>query len=312
EQDAILSYLGKWYMFGWAFGNLMRDRPTLCTPDDHDVFQGNLWGEGGKAISFEEWEKDKRDAYGGYVQTPNMVNVVAITQCGHLPAPFHPEPLKTGIKTWYTDVVYGRVSFAVVSDRMFKSGPERVRQGEDRIDHIKNPISENQLEDPTLQFLGDPQVKFLNHWINDWEGADMKVLLSQTIFANPATHHGRTKMFLYGDLDSGGWPTEKRNAVLGLIRKAFSFHINGDQHLPFLVQCSTDEARDAGWTFCTPAISTGYPRWGQPDLLKSPPKDRPAHGLPNTGSYEDVFGNINYVYAVGNPEDEFSTINRYE
>src|SRR5690606_7564282 len=38
----------------------------------------------------------------------------------------------------------------------------------------------------------------------------------------------------------------------------------------------------------------------------------PAHGLPNTGSYPDIFGNINYVYAVGNPEDEFSNIHRYQ
>ncbi len=45
---SILNYLGKYYMFGWAFGDLMRDRPTICTPDDHEVYQGNLWGEGGK------------------------------------------------------------------------------------------------------------------------------------------------------------------------------------------------------------------------------------------------------------------------
>lgn len=312
EPEAILSYLGKWYMFGWAFGPIMRDRPTICTPDDHDVFQGNLWGEGGKGISFEEWEKEKRDAHGGYVQTPNMVNVVGKTQCGHMPAPFYPEPLKSGIKTWYTDVLYGGVSFAVISDRMFKSGPDAVRNGEGRIDHIKASLSENELEAPNLELVGDPQMQFLAHWINDWKGADMKVLLSQTIFCNPATHHGNTKMFLYGDMDSGAWPTQKRNEVLRLIRKAFSFHINGDQHLPFMVQYGIDEARDAGWTFCTPAISTGYPRWGQPDSVHSPYTDRPDHGLPNTGCYQDVFGNINYIYAVGNPEDEFSTVNRYE
>jgi hypothetical protein len=312
EPDAILSYLGKWYMFGWAFGDIMRDRPTICTPDDHDVFQGNLWGEGGEGISFEEWQKAKRDAYGGYVQTPKMVNVVAKTQCGHMPASFHAEPLNSGIKTWYTDLLYGKISFAVISDRMFKSGPEWVRHSEGRIDHIKEPLSENQLEDPNLKFLGDRQMQFLEHWINDWKGADMKVLLSQTLFSNVGTHHGNTKMFLYGDMDSGGWPKQKRDDVLRLIRKAFTFHINGDQHLPFMVQYSLDEARDAGWTFCTPAISTGYPRWGQPDSVNSPYTARPAHGLPNTGCYRDVFGNINYIYAVGNPEDKFSTKNRYE
>jgi hypothetical protein len=195
---------------------------------------------------------------------------------------------------------------------MFKSGPESVRHGDGRIDHIKNPLSENQLKAPNLELLGDPQMEFLEHWINDWKGADMKVLLSQTIFSNPATHHGNSKMYLHGDMDSGGWPKQKRDEVIRLIRKGYTFHINGDQHLPFMVQYSIDEARDAGWSFCTPAISTGYPRWGQPDSVNSPHTDRPAHGLPNTGTYKDGFGNFNYIYAVGNPEDEFLEENRYE
>ena len=311
EEKAILSYLGKWYMFGWAFGNIMRDRPTICTPDDHDVFQGNLWGEGGQEISFEEWEK-VRDAHGGYVQTPKMINVVADTQCGHMPVSFHPEPLKSGIKPWYTDLVYGNVSFAIISDRMFKSGPKIVRNGAGRIDHIKEPLSQNQLEDPNLEFLGGKQMQFLEHWINDWKGANMKVLLSQTLFANVGTHHGSDKMFLYGDMDSGGWPKQKRDDALRVIRKAFVFHVNGDQHLPFIVQYSLNKARDAGWTFCTPAISTGYSRWGEPDSVNTPFTDRPAHGLPNTGCYKDVFGNVNYVYAVGNPKDNYSDKNRYQ
>jgi alkaline phosphatase D len=311
ESAAILSYLGKWYMFGWAFGEVLRDRPAVCTPDDHDVFHGNLWGEGGKAIALETWEKI-RDAHGGYVQTPNMVNVVAKTQCGHLPAPYHPEPLPSGITTWYTDLVYGQVSFAVISDRMFKSGPDHVRQGPGRRDHLKEPLSRpDQLEDPALHMLGDRQMQFLDHWIQNWQGADMKVLLSQTLFCGVGTHHGPDKMFLHGDLDSGGWPKKRRDEVLRLVRKGYAFHINGDQHLPFLVQYSLDQARDGGWTFCTPAISTGYIRWGEPDTVQAPFTQRPAHGLPNTGLYRDGFGNLNYIYAVGNPVDNFANKNRY-
>jgi alkaline phosphatase D len=312
EPDAILSYLGKWYMFGWAFGDVMRNRPTICTPDDHDVFQGNLWGEGGEGIPFEEWEK-KKDGNGGYVQTPKMINVVHRTQCSHMPSAFHNEPLESGITTWYTDLVYGRVSFAVISDRMFKSGPEQVREESNgqRRDHIAVPLKENELESPDLKLLGARQMEFLEHWVNDWNGADMKVLLSQTIFCNPATHHGPKKMFLHGDLDSGGWPTQKRDDVLRLIRKGFVFHINGDQHLPFLLQYGIDKAQDAGWAFCTPAISVGYPRWAEPDSVGKKFKNRPSHGLPNTGAYRDGFGNDNYIYAVGNPEDKPRGKNRY-
>src|SRR3546814_9903580 len=63
EQRAILSYLGKWYMFGWAFGDVMRSRPTICTPDDHDVFQGNLWGEGRSEEHTSELQSLMRISY---------------------------------------------------------------------------------------------------------------------------------------------------------------------------------------------------------------------------------------------------------
>ncbi len=37
-----------WIEFGLQFRDVMRDRPTICIPDDHDVGQPNLWGENGK------------------------------------------------------------------------------------------------------------------------------------------------------------------------------------------------------------------------------------------------------------------------
>ncbi|WKX75655.1 alkaline phosphatase D family protein [Zobellia laminariae] len=312
EDKAILNYLGKWYMFGWAFGDVLRNRPSICTPDDHDVYQGNLWGEGGEGITFEEWE-NVRDAHGGLVQTPNFVNVVNKTQCGHMPEAYDQAPMKSNISTWYTHLVYGKVSFAIVSDRLFKSGPEMVRAGEGRIDHLTAPAKSGELESDNLNFMGQRQLDFLNDWVADWKGANMKVLLSQTLFSNVGTHHGPEKEFLFGDLDSGGWPKSKRDKVVETIRKACTFHINGDQHLPFMVQYSINEPRDGGWTFCTPAISTGYPRWGQPDSVNVPFTDRPAHGLPNTGCYRDGFGNDNYIYAVGNPTDDFEEeFDRYQ
>lgn len=39
---SILDYLRKWYFHGWTWRELMRDRPSVCLPDDHDVYQGNL------------------------------------------------------------------------------------------------------------------------------------------------------------------------------------------------------------------------------------------------------------------------------
>lgn len=309
---AILNYLGKWYMFGWAFAKLMDDRPTICIPDDHEVFQGNLWGEGGKLLTQEEWTV-KTDCIAGFVEPVEMVNVVMKTNCSHLPDPVDPTPMKNGIQVYHTDLVYGGVSFAIVGDRIFKSGPERVATWEGRLDHLKQPLKDPSILDkPGLTLLGDRQMEFLDRWVRDWKGACMKTLLSQTVFTYATTHSGNDSSYVEGDLDSGGWPKRGRDEAIRSMRKAFAFHICGDQHLPLLIQYGIDNCRDAGWAFCTPAITVGYQRWFLPDRLQWPVVDRPAHGHPNTGCYKDGFGNMTYVYAVGNPDEINIHENRYK
>ena len=295
---AILNYLGKYYMFGWAFGDIMRERPTICTPDDHDVFHGNLWGESGIEKPGGAGSSDTR----GFMEPVQMVNVVNRTQCGQLPDPYDPTPIEQGMTVWYTDITYGRISFAIVSDRIYKTGPEAVSDWEGRHDHMKEPRKDlSFLDKPGVEMLGERQLKFLNDWKMNWEGADMKVLLSQTVFANVATHHGALEDYLYGDLDSGGWPKSGRDKAIKIMRQVGAFHINGDQHVPSLVQYGLNEYRDASWSYCTPAIAVMYLRWFLPDELGLPVVDRPEHGYPDTGKYTDAFGNKNYVYAIGNP-----------
>ena len=291
----------------------MKDRPTVCTPDDHDVFQGNLWGDDGKKIEPEEWQKYSGTT-GGYIEPAGMINVVHATQCGHLPDPYDPTPMEQGISTWYTDMVYGRVSFAIISDRIYKSGPNEVAFWvEGRRDWIKEPgIDLSRLDKPGLKLVGDRQFEFLSHWIKDWEVANMKVLLSQTLFANIPTHHGSIDGILAGDLDSGGWPQIPRNKIVDLLRRCFAFHISGDQHLPLFVQYGTDDFRDAGWAFCTPAITVGYQRRFLPDRLGIPFQNRPDHNLDNTGEYVGGMGHKNYIYAVGNLPDNTRSELRYE
>lgn len=310
-EKAILNYLGKWYMFGWAFGDLMRDRPTIVIPDDHEVFQGNLWGAGGKKVEYKEWEMNLRNV-SGFVEPAEMVQVVMETNSAHLPDPFDPEPMEQSIPVYYTNLVYAGVSFAIVGDRIFKSGPENVAWWEGRKDIITEPVPDpSRLDKEGLTLLGNRQMKFLDNWVTDWKDSYLKVLLSQTTFANAATHHSDKKIHYFGDLDSGGWPKSGRDEALKTIRKAFSFHLSGDQHLPTMIQYGLDEYRDAGWSFCTPAITVGFQRRFQPDKLNIPVNDRPEHNSPNTGKYRDVFGNLNYFYAVGNPDDETKDPNRY-
>lgn len=296
---AILNYLRKYYQFGWAFRDAMRNAPTLCLPDDHDVFQGNIWGESGAAMKDLDAGASSK---GGYREPARMVNVVHRTNCAHHPDFYDASPVKQGISVYYGDMVYGDVSFAILGDRQFKSGPERVETGSGRADHVKDiNVDTLHLDKPGLVLLGDRQEAFLKHWCQDWRGHTIKVLLSQTVFAGVATHHGGYDGYLKADLDSGGWPQTARNNAVRIIREGMPLHINGDQHLTSLVQYGVEAQRDSSWSFCTPAISAGYPRWWRADEVGMPHKNRPKHGLPDTGEFLDGFGNKVYVYAVGNP-----------
>jgi hypothetical protein len=296
---AILNYLRKYYQHGWSFRHAMKNAPTICLPDDHDVFQGNIWGEGGAPMDVESGGASSN---GGYIEPARMVNTVHITNCAHHPDYYDPTPVKQDISVYYGDMVYGDVSFAILGDRQWKSGPQNVETGSGRADHVKDQnVDTAFLDKAGLVLLGERQEDFLKHWVDDWRGHKMKVLLSQTVFAGVATHHGGYDGYLKADLDSGGWPQTARNNAIKIIRKGMPLHINGDQHLTSLCQYGVDEQRDGCWSFCTPAISAGYPRWWRPDEMKMPHENRPKHGHENTGEYLDGFGNKVYVYAVGNP-----------
>jgi len=297
---AILNYLRKYYQFGWAFREAMRNSPTLCIPDDHDVFQGNIWGEGGKPMDTDGGTSSR----GGYIQPARMVNAVHRTCVGHHPDPYDDKSVQQDISVYYGEVVYGGVGFAVLGDRQWKTGPEWVDTGEGRADHVSDPdFDTSVLDKPGLVLLGERQEAFLEYWANDWRGHSMKVLLSQTVFGGMATHHGKYDGYLKADLDSGGWPQTARDRAIDILRPAMALHVNGDQHLTTLTQYGVKEQRDSGWSFCTPAISAGYPRWWRPDELPNMPhENRPKHGIDHTGEYKDGLGNKVYVYAVGNPE----------
>jgi len=295
---AILNYLRKFYQFGWSFREVMRHSPTLCLPDDHDVFQGNIWGEGGAKMR----EGGNTSSDGGYREPARMVNAVHRTNVSHHPDPFDPTPCLQDISVYYGDMVYGGVSFAIIADRQWKSGPDRVRTGSDRVDHVKDAHFDClSLDKPGLSLLGERQEAFLKKWAQDWRGHTLKALLSQTVFANVATHHGDYDGYLKADLDSGSWPQTPRNRAVEILRPSMALHINGDQHLTTLTQYGSAKQRDSLWSFCTPAIAAGYPRWWRPDELGMAHANRPKHGLPNTGEFLDGFENKIYVYAVGNP-----------
>ncbi|MEM9936081.1 MAG: alkaline phosphatase D family protein, partial [Bacteroidota bacterium] len=318
---ASLDYLRKWYLFGWTFRDLMRDIPSVAIPDDHDVYHGNIWGEGGKAAdNTPEDHSDKQDT-GGYKMPPEWVNMVQRTQTSHLPDPYDPTPVKQGITVYYTDMRYGGISFAILEDRKFKSAPRGVLPKAD----VRNGWIQNRNFDAKTQadatgaiLLGERQLTFLEDWAADWSGGTwMKVLLSQTIFANVATlpkeeFHDRIVPTLrilekgeyaegdkaVADMDSNGWPQTGRDNAVKTIRKAYAFHLAGDQHLGSSIQYGVDAYGDAGYALCVPSVSNVWPRRWYPPVEGG---NRPEGAPRNMGDFEDGFGNKMTVLAVSNP-----------
>ena len=292
RENAYLDYLYKWYLWSWAFRDVTKDRPTITIPDDHDVYQGNIWGAGGPPTD--------KDDKGGYVMPAEWVKMIERTQTSHLPDPYDPTPIQQGIGVYYTSMNYGRIGVAVIEDRKFKSGCNGLVPGKaGRPDHFPNPDFDPSIVDlPGLTLLGNRQLTFLDNWAADWRGHDMKLVVSQTVFANMATHHGPNLMRLYGDLDSNGWPKKGRDKAIEAIRKGYAFMLQGDQHLSTIVHHGVDGPNDAGYSFCVPSIANFYPRGWMPEAEG---KNRPEGAPSNFGEHQDAFGNYVTVYAHTNP-----------
>jgi len=288
-------HLGYWLRFGRDFGEIIRDRPTITIPDDHDVGHANLWGAGGKK-SLTSAGHD-----GGYFMPVSYVKAVERAQTWHLPDPFDPTPIQQGIGVYYTAMTLGRISFAIIEDRKFKSGPEGLIP-QQRPDHITNPAYDpKSIDVPGAELLGERQLLFLHQWGQDWHNADMKAVLSQTIFCGGAHIHGKIGGRLHADLDSNGWPQSGRNKALAEIRRCFAVHIAGDQHLGSIFHHGIDDWEDACYSFCVPSIANLYLRWWAPEK----PGENRQPGMPEyTGRHFDGFGNRITCWAVANPSDE--------
>ena len=321
-EKSSLDYLRKWYMFGWSYREIFRNIPSACIPDDHDVYHGNVWGEGGKhAPTDEGWGYVAQDQ-GGYKMPPEWVNMVQRTQTSHLPDPYDKTPVNQGISVYYTTWNYAGVSMAILEDRKFKSAPKPTLPPEARVVNgfIQNPdFNIRGHYDIDADLLGDRQIDFLRDWVSDWkDGVEMKAVLSQTNFCAVATLPEGSILdnmvpqlpipqpgeYVSGDaptadMDSNGWPQKGRDEALKIIRKCFALHIAGDQHLASMVQYGVDEFRDSGFAFAGPALNNIWPRrwWPPVDPSHQPLKGQPKY----TGDFEDGFGNRMTVLAVANP-----------
>lgn len=290
-----------WLEFGMQFRDVLKDRPVVAIPDDHDVGQANIWGEGGIQAT------NSSGPSGGYFYPARYVNMVQRCQTWHLPDPHDATPIKRDIGVYYTNLVVGGIDFAIIEDRKFKSGPEgKIPRMGPRPDHINDPSYDRTAVDlPKLKLLGDRQLNFLNNWSSDWTGAQMKCVLSQTAFCGAVHLHGnRENGRLLADLDSNAWPQTGRNKALTEIRRAWAPHLCGDQHLSVVVKHGIENHRDGPYAFTSPAIvNTIYGRWWHPLEEKAGANPMQNSPLPWTGDYLDGLGNKINMMAYANPTD---------
>jgi 3',5'-cyclic AMP phosphodiesterase CpdA len=290
-----------WIEFGLQFRDIIRDRPTVCIPDDHDVGHGNLWGEEGGQSHIEG------DADGGYRYPVAYVNQVQRQQSWHLPDSPDPVPVKRDISVYFTRMTVGGIDFAILEDRKFKTGPAgTIPQMGPRPDHINDPAYDPKSIDlPGLELLGQRQEKFLRAWTEDYSGgAEMKCVLSATAFCGAVHMHGGRDQRLLADLDCNGWPQSGRHRALVEIRRAWAPHLCGDQHLAVVVKHGIDEFGDGPYGFTSPAlVNTIYGRWWHPLDEQPGPNPVPNSPLPWTGDYKDGLGNPISMLAYANPED---------
>ncbi len=292
-----------WLLFGIQFREIFRSRPCICIPDDHDIGQGNIWGQGGKK-SMTPAGND-----GGYFYHPEYIKMVERCQTSHLPDPYDPTPVEQGIGVYYTNLTLGGVDFAIIEDRKFKTGPAgTIPQQGPRPDHIRNPdYDPKSIDVPGLKLLGDRQLVFLEHWGREWNGVSLKAVLSQTGFCGGAHRHGNFNNLLHADLDSNGWPQTGRKKALRLIRAAGAVHLAGDQHLPTIIHHGIDEFGDGPFAFIAPAIVNNYyNRWWHPGNDEPGGSPEPGNPLPFNGNYLDGMGNKIRMVAYANPEEKFT------
>ncbi|MFZ9345379.1 MAG: hypothetical protein ACO268_09555, partial [Opitutales bacterium] len=287
-----------WIEFGLQFRDVMRDRPTICIPDDHDVGHPNLWGEDGKESSAPG------NADGGYMYPVAYVNMVQRQQTWHLPDAFDPTPIQRGIGVYYTRLKVGGMDFAILEDRKFKSAPiGKIPKQGPRPDHITDEkYDPKSIDLPGLQLLGARQMKFLEAWSADWKGVSHKAVLSATAFCGAVHMHGGRNDRLLADLDCNGWPQTARNEALRALRRVQAVHLCGDQHLAVTVKHGIDEFGDGPYALTSPAlVNTIYGRWWHPKDEKPGPNPVVGSPLPWTGDFRDGLGNRISMIAYANP-----------
>jgi hypothetical protein len=320
-EKAVLDYLRKWFQFGWSYRELFRKIPMIALPDDHDMYHGNIWGSGGRAAPPTGTDAERQDS-GGYKMPSGWVNMAQLTQTSHMPDPWDPAPVQQGIGVYYCKWEYAGVSFGIIEDRKFKSAPRNILPPDADVyeGYAQNPnFDASKVKESEAELLGERQMTFLRQWVNEERpGVQFKILLSATPFCGLQTLPAGAKndeitpsLRIPGkgeyptgdvptrDMDTNGWPPNRRDEVLRVIQNKVDLHVCGDQHLASIVRYGVDAYEDSPFCFAVPALCNIWPRRWWPPVGND---HRPLPGKPAyTGNFLDGFGNKMTVYAAASP-----------
>lgn len=265
---AEIDYLYRLLIWHWSFAELNRRTPCLVMVDDHDVYQGNVWGDGGR----QSVTGDMGD--GGYLMSPSFVNLVHQTMTSHNPDPYDPKPTPGGYSNYYTTFQYGSARMALLEDRKFKSPP------------VQNDASQHEM-------LGDSQTRMLGAMARDRDPNRLNLVLSQTAYAAVVTdpNSGLPEP----SRDPNGWPKEPRDRAVRLFADAGALVLSGDLHLAFVARIGIESPDDGVYQFGGPAAGTVHWRWFYPADADGSIPPTPL------GMHRDFFGNPFEMLAVANP-----------
>lgn len=315
-EHQALDYIYKWNIWCYTFRNITKNQPTIILTDDHDVFQGNLWGNGGNRPilnqneipayygehNYDTWMQDN----GGYILGSEFANLVIKSQTSHLPFPHQPKP-SNEIVNYYTSYEYGALNFAILEDKKFKSPPSKNSFEVYNGFALKDSLSPKDYNNPDLKLLGDDQLSFLTNWSENLRKRKAaKIILTQSAYVSLTTvplnysalkdkpvKRDSSKQKVSPDMDTNGWPKAGRDRALNALNQNNILFISGDQHLGAVIEVF-DSSQTPFTFFSVPAITNTWPRMWWP----SNEHQNKNHPL---GDYTDAFGNELTVKAIANP-----------
>lgn len=328
--DSMLDYLRKYYQFGLTWRDVLGDRPSIIIPDDHDVFQGNIWGNGGHELPLPN--QPSRIAHPKHERFSNVSETQDSNQ--QVSAEYEYDWFQGRTSVPYSDISHGLGGYLMPG--AWVSAVEQTQVG-----HLPTParadmvlpigvrpyftrmlyssVSFAILEDRKFKtgylnfkdgrrmmtgegasLLGAEQEEFLEAWGNDRTGHVMKVAVSQTMFAKGTTNTGPTLRGSGYIFDSGAWPIDARNRAVRLLSKANALTLHGDQHIGMLAELD-DGAGNKINSFMVPGTANGWPRAWWPN----------GSNGKVLGKFKDQAGHNIRVIAVGNPDVGSSFLTKF-